>query len=79
MQVIVLEIGGTPRYVVRPVDHKALSRFLNKARTWLLQDSPDAAITHRPADPSETARWQHARDLHHIWGGDDEEFFGIPL
>ena len=79
MHPTVLEIDGIARYVVRPVDTKALSRFLVKARPWLLRDGPDAAITHRPADPTESARWQTAFDLHRIWGGDEDEFFGIPL
>ena len=80
MQVTVLEIGGTARYVVRPVDHKALNRFLTRASAFLLRDAPpDATLTHRPAQPPETARWQAAYDLHCAWGGDEEQFFGIPL
>jgi hypothetical protein len=79
MQVTVIEIGGQARYVVRPVDNKALNRFLTKARTWLLKDQPDAALSHRTADQSESDRWKAAFDLHCIWGGDEDEFFGIPL
>ena len=79
MQVTVLEIDGIGRYVVRPVDQKALTRFLSRARTWLLRDSPDGTISHRPAVADEIARWQTAHDLHSVWGGDEDEFFGIPL
>ncbi len=79
MQVTTIVIGGQPRYVVRPVDNKALNRFLTKARTWLLQDQPEATITHRSALDAESERWKAAFDLHCVWGGDENEFFGIPL
>ena len=79
MQVTTIEIGGVARYVVRPVDNKALNRFLTRARGWLLRDDADAEITHRTATDAEAERWKAAFDLHCIWGGDEDEFFGIPL
>jgi len=79
MQVTTIEVGGVARYVVRPVDNKALNRFLARARGWLLRDDADANISHRPAAPIESDRWNAAFDLHCVWGGDEDEFFGIPL
>lgn len=79
MQITTIEIGGTARYVIRPVDNKALNRFLTRARTWLLRDDSLSTISCRPSDPAEIERWKSAFALHTVWGGDEEQFFGIPL
>ena len=36
-------------------------------------------ITHRGASEPELARWQEGFALHKAWGGEDEDFFGVPL
>jgi hypothetical protein len=72
-------IDETPRCVVRPNDTKDLNRFIRNGKTFLLAEKPDGKITHRNADEGEAARWKNALALHRAWGGDDENFFGIPL
>jgi len=72
-------IDDTPRCVVRPNDTKDLHRFIRNGKTFLLAEKPDGKITHRNADETEAVRWKTALALHRAWGGDDENFFGIPL
>jgi len=72
-------IDESPKCVVRPTDNKALIRFIRNGKTYLLADKPDGTITHRNADDGESAKWYNALALHKAWGGEEEEFFGIPL
>ena len=72
-------IDETPRCVVRPNDTKDLNRFIRNGKTFLLADKPEGKITHRNASETEMTRWQNALALHRAWGGDDENFFGVPL
>jgi hypothetical protein len=72
-------IDERPRCVVRPVDTKALNRFLKNGKGFLLAENPEGKVTHRSASDDEMARWRSAFDLHKAWGGEDEAFFGVPL
>lgn len=72
-------VDEKPRCVVRPNDMKGLQRFLRNGKSWLLAASPDAALSYREADEAEKAIWTDARDLHRAWGGDEDDFFGVPL
>lgn len=72
-------VDETPRCVVRPNDTKDLNRFLRNARSYLLAENPDGKIKHRDACDIELSKWRNALALHRAWGGNDEEFFGIPL
>lgn len=72
-------IDEAPRCVVRPTDTKALTRFIRNGKDYLLAENPNGKITHRNASDTEAMRWQNALLLHKAWGGDDEDFFGIPL
>lgn len=72
-------IDEAPRCVVRPTDTKALTRFIRNGKNYLLAENPNGKITHRNASDTEAVRWQDAFSLHKAWGGDDEDFFGIPL
>ncbi|MFG1403523.1 hypothetical protein V5F38_03085 [Xanthobacter sp. V0B-10] len=72
-------IDEAPRCVVRPNDMKALNRFIKNGRDYLLAGRPDGRITHRGASEPELARWQEGFALHKAWGGEDEDFFGVPL
>ncbi len=72
-------IDDTPRCVVRPTDHKDLNRFIRNGKGFLLADKPDGKISHRLATEAETGKWQTGLALHKAWGGDDEDFFGLPL
>jgi hypothetical protein len=72
-------IDETPRCVVRPNDTKDLNRFIRNGKTFLLAEKPDGKISHRNADETESARWKNALALHLAWGGNDEDFFGVPL
>ena len=72
-------VDDIPRCVVRPTDRKALHRFLRNGQNYLLADNPEGAISHREADAAEREKWQNARNLHTAWGGDEEDFFGVPL
>ncbi|MCK9915670.1 hypothetical protein MXD81_41585 [Microbacteriaceae bacterium K1510] len=72
-------IDQSPRCVVRPTDTKALNRFIRNGKTYLLADNPNGTITHRNASEDESMKWQNALALHQAWGGDDENFFGVPL
>lgn len=72
-------IDEAPRCVVRPTDTKALTRFIRNGKNYLLAENPNGKITHRSASDAEAERWQDALSLHKAWGGDDEDFFGIPL
>lgn len=72
-------IDETPRCVVRPNDTKDLNRFIRNGKTFLLADRPEGKITHRNASETETTKWQNALALHRAWGGDEENFFGVPL
>ena len=75
----VILVDEAPRFVVRPVDQKALSRFLRHAHGFLTGERAEARLAHRPADAAETARWRAGLALHLAWGGDEEDFFGLPL
>jgi hypothetical protein len=72
-------VDDRPRCVVRPNDTKDLNRFLRNGRAYLLAENPDGRIGHRDADEIEMTKWRNALALHRAWGGDDENFFGIPL
>ncbi|MGJ4966857.1 hypothetical protein [Bradyrhizobium sp. HKCCYLRH3061] len=72
-------IDERPRCVVRPNDTKDLNRFIRNGKPFLLADHPDGKITHRNASGTELVQWQNALALHRAWGGDDENFFGVPL
>jgi len=72
-------VDEMPRCVVRPNDAKDLNRFLRNAKPYLLAENPDGKIGHRNADEIELSKWRNALALHRAWGGNDEEFFGIPL
>ncbi len=72
-------IDDAPRCVVRPTDTKDLNRFIRNGRPYLLAETPDGKITHRIASDAEMAQWQNALALHRAWGGEDENFFGVPL
>lgn len=72
-------VDEAPRCVVRPVDTKDLGRFLRNARAYLLAQAPEGRISHRTASEAELARWRDALALHRAWGGEEEDFFGIPL
>ncbi len=72
-------IDDTPRCVIRPIDTKDLNQFLRSGRAYLLAENPDGRIAHRNADEIELAKWRSALALHRAWGGDEENFFGIPI
>lgn len=72
-------IDEAPRCVVRPNDMKALHRFIRNGKGFLLAENPDGRITHRAAEEAELVKWKNALALHRAWGGEDEDFFGIPL
>ncbi len=72
-------IDEEPRCVVRPTDTKDLNRFIRNGKGYLLADKPEGRITHRSANEIESTKWRSALSLHKAWGGDDENFFGIPL
>ncbi len=79
MMPITILVDEAPRCVVRPNDAKALNRFLRNARRFLLGDKADGAISHRPAEAGELARWRDALALHEACGGSEDEYFGVPL
>lgn len=79
MMPITILVDEAPRCVVRPNDAKALNRFLRNARPFLLGQKPDGAISHRPAEAGELAKWRDALDLHEACGGAEDEYFGVPL
>lgn len=72
-------IDEAPRCVVRPNDMKALQRFIRNGKGFLLAEKPGGKITHRAAEEAELAKWQKALALHRAWGGEEEDFFGVPL
>ncbi len=72
-------VNETPRCVVRPNDTKALNRFILNGKDYLLAENPGGEIAHRNADEIEITKWRDAQALHKAWGGNDEDFFGIPL
>lgn len=72
-------IDETPRCIVRPTDRKALNRFLRNGKPYLLAEKADGTVSHREATETEMARWQDAFALHRAGGGEEEEFFGVPL
>lgn len=79
MRVTTILVNDEPKCVVRPVDRKALGRFLRNGHAYLTEGMGDATVTHRDADGEESARWQSALLLHQVWGGSEDAFFGIPL
>jgi hypothetical protein len=72
-------VNEEPRCVVRPNDTKDLNRFIRNGKSFLLAETPEGKITHRPASDAEQAHWRLALALHKAWGGEDEGFFGVPL
>jgi hypothetical protein len=72
-------IDETPRCIVRPNDTRDLNRFIRNGRTFLLAERPEGRITHRNASDAEMMQWQNALALHRAWGGEEENFFGVPL
>src|SRR3974377_1319149 len=60
---ITILIDGEPRFVVRPNDNKALHRFLRSTNKFLVGDKPGAAVSHRPSEDAEFARWKAAYNL----------------
>lgn len=72
-------IDEMPRCVVRPNDTKDLNRFIRNGKTFLLAEKPEGKITHRNASDTEMTKWQNALALHRAWGGDEDNFFGVPL
>lgn len=72
-------VNEAPRCVVRPNDSKDLNRFIRNGKNYLLAENPEGRITHRNATDAELEKWRNALALHKAWGGDDENFFGIPL
>jgi hypothetical protein len=72
-------VDEKPRCVVRPTDTKDLTRFVRNGKTYLLAESRDGKITHRNANDLEAMRWRDGLALHRAWGGDEENFFGVPL
>lgn len=72
-------IDERPRCVVRPTDTRDLNRFLRNGRGFLLAESPEGKITHRPATEAESGKWQNGLALHKAWGGAEEDYFGLPL
>ncbi len=72
-------VDEAPRCVVRPNDAKALNRFIRNGQPFLLAGRLDGAISHRPADAAETAKWRDALALHEACGGAEDEYFGVPL
>ena len=80
MPITTILVGNIPTVVVRPVDRKDLLRFLRNGNVYLIGDLPESAeVTHRDATREESLLWHSARELHRIWGGDEDQFFGIPL
>jgi hypothetical protein len=79
MRITTILVNETPKVVVRPVDRKDLMRFLRNANRYLCSEAPEAVVSHRDADETEADRWRAALQLHTVWGGSDENFFGIPL
>ena len=76
---ITILVDDAPKCVVRPNDMKGLQRFLRNGKSWLLAENTDGALGYREADENEQKIWRNAYGLHHAWGGDDEDFFGVPL
>jgi hypothetical protein len=72
-------VDEKPLCVVRPLDMKGLQRFLRNGKAWLLAGQPEGKVSYREADDAERQVWRKASDLHRAWGGDDEDFFGVPL
>jgi len=72
-------IDGAPKCVVRANDMKGLLRFIRNGKAFLLAEKPDADVSHRMADEAEVKIWNEAMALHKAWGGDDEDFFGVPF
>jgi hypothetical protein len=72
-------IDDRPRCVVRPTDNKDLNRFLRNGKSFLLAQTPEGKVTHRPASETEVSYWRQALALHKAWGGEEEGFFGVPL
>jgi len=72
-------VDGAPKCVVRANDMKGLIRFIRNGKAFLLAEKPDGDVTHRLADEAEAQIWREALALHRAWGGEEEDFFGVPL
>ncbi len=72
-------VDEKPKCVVRPNDMRGLQRFLRNGKSWLLAEQSEGDVSYREADEREKQVWRSASDLHRAWGGDDEDFFGVPL
>jgi hypothetical protein len=79
MKPTTIMVNEAPRCVVRPVDMKDLARFTRNAKSYLLAGTPDGKVSHREAEEGELTKWREALALHLAWGGEEENFFGIPL
>jgi hypothetical protein len=75
----IIMVNELPRCIIRPTDKKDLDRFIRNAKKYLLADTEEGKVTHRPADDAEAAKWKEGFALHKAWGGADETFIGIPL
>ncbi len=80
MQVTTILVNKAPRVVIRPIDRKDLLRFLRNGNAFLTANATHPVeITYRDSTDSEVSLWETARELHRVWGGDDDQFFGLPL
>ncbi len=73
-------VDEAPKCVVRPNDMKALLRFLRNGKAWLLaDDARRRAGLPRGRRKGTTRSGATPIDLHRAWGGDEDDFFGVPL
>lgn len=80
MRITTILVDNAPRIVVRPIDRKDLQRFLRNGNDFLSASATHPVeITYRDATGEEVSLWQFARELHLVWGGDEDQFFGIPI
>ena len=80
MPITTILVADVPTVIVRANDRKDLLRFLRNGHAYLMKNRTDAAtITYRDANEQEAHLWHTARELHLVWGGDEDQFFGIPF
>lgn len=80
MPITTILVADKPAIVIRPNDRKDLLRFLRNGHAYLTKNgSRDGTITYRDANEHEANLWHAGRELHLVWGGDEDQFFGIPL
>ncbi|WP_034991074.1 hypothetical protein [Beijerinckia mobilis] len=75
----IIMVDNVPRCVVRPTDKKDLDRFIRNAKKYLIGENEDAKVTHRPADEAESAQWYEGAALNKAWGGQEDNYFGLPI